>query len=155
MEISLAAFLFSCSSSWYSLSFLLCISFVMRSASTFFFLVSSSFASKNCCGTPLALLCALRSSDQSSFMNFPVFLSMNPVSWIWISLPFTSFPSKRPYMKLISTSSSTPTSSVARFAIQGLITSIFTLVMSTRCSNSGANFCDFSSLACLLENLVS
>lgn len=58
-------------------------------------------------------------------------------------------------MKLMSTSSSNPRSSVTRVAIHGFITSIFTLVMSTRCSSSGANFCVLSSFACLLEKRVS
>lgn len=57
---------------------------------TFFFLSSSSLASKNCCGTPLAFFCALRRSDQSSFINFPVFFSINPVICIWTSFPLTS-----------------------------------------------------------------
>lgn len=58
-------------------------------------------------------------------------------------------------MKLISTSSSNPRSSVTRVAIHGFITSIFTFDMSTWWSSSDANFCVLSSLACLLENLVS
>jgi hypothetical protein len=58
-------------------------------------------------------------------------------------------------MKLMSTSSSNPRSSVTRLAIQGFITSILTFDMSTRWSSSGANFCVLSSFACLLEKRVS
>jgi len=58
-------------------------------------------------------------------------------------------------MKLMSTSSSNPRSSVTRLAIQGFITSILTLDMSTKWSSSGANFCVLSSFACLLEKRVS
>uniref|UniRef100_A0A2P2LRY6 Serine/arginine repetitive matrix protein 1-like isoform X3 n=1 Tax=Rhizophora mucronata TaxID=61149 RepID=A0A2P2LRY6_RHIMU len=80
---------------------------------------------------------------------------MNPVSDICTSFPFTSFPSRRPKIKLIRTSSSKPRSSVTRLAIHGLTTSIFTFLVSTRYSNSGANFCDLNSFACLFENRVS
>jgi hypothetical protein len=56
--------------------------FIISFASSCFFFVSAALASKNCCGTPLGLFCALRRSVQSSFINLPVFFSMNPVSVI-------------------------------------------------------------------------
>lgn len=58
-------------------------------------------------------------------------------------------------MKLMRTSSSNPRSPVTLVAIQGFMTSIFTFVMSTRNSSSGANFCVLRSFACLFENRVS
>mmetsp|Transcript_4277 Transcript_4277/g.10357 ORF Transcript_4277/g.10357 Transcript_4277/m.10357 type:complete len:214 (-) Transcript_4277:113-754(-) len=90
------------------------------------------------------LPCASSSMDQSSFMNRLVFFSRNPVRNTCIALGFTYpslalSPSSSCVMtKPITTSSSTPRSSVMRVAIQDFTTSRFTLRMSTLASSSAA-----------------
>lgn len=64
---------------------------IQTKTATFLSLCSSALTSKNSWGIPLRFFCALVNRIQSSFINRPVFFSMNPVSWIWTCLPSTSW----------------------------------------------------------------
>ena len=121
--------------------------------------ISAAFSSKNCCGMPLGLEAALMSRVHSSLQNTLEFLPRKPVRFICNRRGSTSFfSSSCPKAYPINTSSSTPPSnSVNRVAIQPRIASQFTRVKSTLVLYSMGNvFANvLSSFFSLLPNRAS
>lgn len=96
------------------------------------------------------------SSSHSSAMNSAVLASKNPVSWICIFFASGYRPSSSmPTAYSSTTSSSKPSSSVMRRAIQGFITESSTLCMSTLVSKWRGNLSLRSSDASLSVNRLS
>lgn len=119
-------------------------------------LISSFFNSRNAVGIPAMFSCALNSSGHSSPMNSLAFFPFKkPVRLICIILESGFFTSNWLNINSITTSSSNPRISVTRFVIHGLITSRFTLLMSTFFSKHSANFNCFNSFFCLLLKRLS
>lgn len=119
-------------------------------------LISSFFSSRNAVGMPAIFSWALRSSGHSSPMNSRAFFPFRkPVRLICIILESGFFTSSWLKIKSMTTSSSNPRISVTRFVIQGLITSRFTLLISTFFSKHSANFNCFKSFFCLLLKRLS
>jgi len=143
------------------------LSFSFLSSSTFFreasfscsiclCLISSFFCSRKADGMPAMFSWALSSRGHRSFMNSRAFFPFRkPVRLICIILLSGCFSSSWLNMNSMTTSSSNPRISVTRWVIQGLMTSRFTLVMSTFLSRHSANFSCFSSFLCLLLNRLS
>ena len=129
----------------------------MRSFSSFRSCISFFLSSSMAVGMPPTFSCALASNSQSSPMNIRAFLPCKkPVRFICIFFGSGLFSdSKRLKIKSLSTSSSIPMSSVVRFVIHGLITSRFTLLMSTFFSRLGAKCIDFMRRFSWLKNRLS
>lgn len=99
---------------------------------------------------------ALSSRGQRSFMNSRAFFPFRkPVKLICIILASGFFSSSWLKTNSTTTSSSKPRISVTRCVIHGLMTSRFTLVMSTFFSRHSANFSCFSNFLCLLLKRLS